>query len=63
MGQRHRYMVSGVLVHHLEHLPPSTREPWDLFMKDMYKHTPYLKNFFKNNEQWYSPDFNRYLKN
>lgn len=48
--------------HHLEHLPPSTTAPWDVFMKDMYKHTPYLKGFLKDNEQWYSQDFIRYLK-
>jgi hypothetical protein len=48
--------------HHLEHLPASTRNPWDIFMQDMYRHTPYLKGFLKNNEQWYSPDFVQYLK-
>jgi hypothetical protein len=48
--------------HHLDHLPAKTRVPWDLFMQDMYRHTPYIKSFLQDNEQWYSPDFVRYLK-
>jgi hypothetical protein len=48
--------------HHLEHLPQSTSQAWSVFMKDLYKHTPYLKDFLQKNEQWYSPDFVRYLK-
>ena|SRR2546429_7841826 len=47
--------------HHLDHLPPITRRAWDLFIKDMCKHTS-LKDFLQKNDQWYSADFVKYTK-